>query len=105
MVLGSAPTRAVLSSDASLMYVSDTAANRIIPVDIVDRRLDRDPNKGFPVPAGQSPSALSFDPQENLLLAVDQGSGDIAVIRVRTNYLVTMIPVGLSPNDLAVKLF
>ena len=105
MVLGSAPTRAILSADASLMYVSDTAANRIIPVDIVDRRLDRAPGKGFPVPAGQSPSAVRFDPQENLLLAVNHDSGDIAIIRVRTNYLVTMIPVGDSPTDVAVKLF
>jgi YVTN family beta-propeller protein len=105
MVLGSAPTRAILSADASLMYVSDTAANRIIPVDIVDRRLDRAPGKGFPVPAGQSPSAVRFDPQENLLLAVNHDSGDIAIIRVRTNYLVTMIPVGDGPTDLAVKLF
>jgi YVTN family beta-propeller protein len=105
MVLGSAPTRAILSADASLMYVSDASANRIIPVDIVDRRLDRDPGKGFPVPAGQSPSALRFDPQENLLLAVNQDSGDIAVIRVRTNYLLTMISVGDHPQDLAVKLF
>jgi DNA-binding beta-propeller fold protein YncE len=88
-----------------LMYVSDAAANRIIPVDIQNRRLDRDPGKGFPVPAGQSPSALRLDPQENLLLAVNQDSGDIAVSRVRTNYLVTMIPVGAHPTDLAVKLF
>jgi YVTN family beta-propeller protein len=105
MVLGSAPTRAILSADASVMYVSDAAANRIIPVDIVNRRLDRDPGMGFPVPAGQTPSALRFDPQENLLLAVNQNSGDIAVIRVRTNYLVTMISVGSNPTDLAVKLF
>jgi YVTN family beta-propeller protein len=105
MVLGSAPTRAILSSDASLLYVSDTAANRIIPVDIANRRLDRDPGKGFPVPAGQSPGALRFDPQENLLLAANQDSGDIAVIRVRTNDLVTMISVGPHPADLAVKLF
>jgi YVTN family beta-propeller protein len=105
MVLGSAPTRAILSADATLMYVSDTAANRIIPVNIVDRRLDREPGKGFPVPAGQSPYALRFDPEENLLLAVNQDSGDIAVIRARTNFLVTMIPVGAHPTGLAVKLF
>jgi hypothetical protein len=32
-------------------------------------------------------------------------SGGIAIIRVRTNSLVTMIPVGDNPTDLAVKLF
>ena len=105
MVLGSAPTRGVLSADASLLYVSDTAAGRVTPVDIYNRRIIRDPGKGFPVPAGDSPMALRFDPNETLLLVVSQGSGDLAVIRVRTNFLVTMIPVGDHPRDLAVKLF
>jgi YVTN family beta-propeller protein len=105
MVLGSAPTRGVLSSDASLLYVSDTAAGRVTPVDIFNRRIVRDPGKGFPIPAGDAPGALRFDPAENLLLVVSEGSGDLAVIRVRTNFLVTMIPVGSHPHDLAVKLF
>jgi len=105
MVLGSTPTRGVLSSDASLLYVSDTAGDRVTPVDIFNRRIIRDPGKGFPVPAGDSPTALRFDPAENLLLVVSQGSGDLAVIRVRTNFLLTMIPVGDHPQDLAVKLF
>jgi YVTN family beta-propeller protein len=107
MALGSAPTREVLSADASLLYVSDTAAGRIIPVDIGNRRIIRDPGKGFPIPAGDAPGALRFDqsPNETLLLVVSQGSGDLAVIRVRTNFLVTMIPVGERPQELAVKLY
>jgi YVTN family beta-propeller protein len=107
MVLGSAPTRGVLSSDGSLLYVSDTAAGRIIPVDVANRRIIRGPGEGFPIPAGESPTVLRFDPStpETLLLAVSQGSGDLAVVRVRTNFLVTMIPVGDHPQDLVVKLF
>ncbi len=105
MVLGSAPTRGVLSEDASLMYVSDTGAGRVTPVDIFNRRIVRDPGKGFPIPAGDAPAALRFDPDENLLLVVSRGSGDLAVIRVRTNFLLTMIPVGDHPQELAVKLF
>jgi len=105
MILGSAPTRGVLSADASLLYVSDAAAGRIIPVDIGNRRIIRDPGKGFPIPAGDAPGALRFDPDESLLLAVGRGSGDLAVIRVRTNFLVTMVPVGDRPQDLAVKLY
>jgi YVTN family beta-propeller protein len=105
MVLGSAPTRGVLGSDASLMYVSDVAAGRVTPVDIFNRRIVRDPGKGFPIPAGDAPGALRFDPDENLLLVVSQGSGDLAVIRVRTNFLVTMISVGDHPQELAVKLY
>src|SRR6266851_1904061 len=105
MVLGSAPTRGVLSEDASLLYVSDTAAGRVTPVDIFNRRIVRDPGKGFPIPAGDAPGALRFDPAENLLLVVSEGSGDLAIIRVRTNFLLTMIPVGNHPQELAVKLF
>jgi DNA-binding beta-propeller fold protein YncE len=106
-VLGAAPTRGVLSADAGLLYVSDTAAGRVTPVDIYNRRIIRDLGKGFPVPAGDAPGALRFDPgsPETLLLVVSQGSGDLAVIRVRTNFLVTMIAVGNHPQDLAVKLF
>jgi len=106
VLLGSAPTHGVLLPDASELFVSDTAAGRVTPVDIFNRRVSR------PIPAGQSPGALRFEaagPKENpsLLLVVDQGSGDLAVIRVRTDSqsLVTMIPVGDHPQDLAVKLF
>jgi YVTN family beta-propeller protein len=107
MVLGSAPTRGVLSADASTLYVSDSAASHIVPVDIANRRVVRDPDTGreLRIQAGQSPGVLRFDPNENLLLVVNQGSGDVAVIRVRTNSLLTMIPVGEGPQDLALKLF
>src|SRR5437016_7790158 len=111
MVLGSAPTRGVLSADGTLLYVSDTEADRVTPVDIINRRIIRgpltenQPEKGFPIPAGDAPGALRFDPSEALLLVVSQGSGDLAVIRVRTNLLVTMIPVGDRPQELAVKLY
>jgi YVTN family beta-propeller protein len=53
---------------------------------------------------GASP-ARCIRSNENLLVVVNQGSGDVAVIRVRTNSLLTMIPVGDGPQNLAVKLF
>src|SRR5260370_1616104 len=106
MVLGSAPTRGVLSSDASLLYVSDTAADRVTPVDIFKRRIVRDPGKGFPIPAGAAPGALRFDPgsPETLLLVVSEGSGHLAVIPLRTNFLLTMIAESNHPHTMAVTL-
>jgi YVTN family beta-propeller protein len=110
MVLGSAPTRGVLSADGNTLYVSDSAAGHIIPVDLPNRRVMREPGTGkeFPIQAGKSPGVMRFDPDEpneNLLVVVNEGSSDVAVIRVRTNSLLTMIPVGDRPQDLAVKLF
>jgi len=104
VVLGSAPTHGVLMSDASEMYVSDPVAGSVTPVDIVDRQVSR------PIPAGQSPGALGLDPEENprLLFVVGEGSGDLAVIRIASGTqdgLLTMVPVGNQPKELAVKLY
>ena len=103
VLVGSAPTRGALLPDASGLFVSDAAAGRVAPIDIVNRRVMR------PIPAGQSPGALLFNPGEkpNLLLVANQASGDISVIRIRSDgpSLLTMIPVGEHPQDLAVKLF
>src|SRR5262249_46654042 len=105
MELGSAPSRGVLSSDASLLYISDSAADRVTPVDIVNRRIIPGPGKGFLIPAGDDPTALAFYPKETPLLVVSQSSEDLTVVRVRTNSLVTMVPVGARPQELAMKLY
>jgi YVTN family beta-propeller protein len=106
VLLGSAPTRGVLYPDASEMFVTDTAADRVTPVDINNRRVER------PISAGQDPEELRFDSNDpavkpNLLLVVNRGSGDLSVIGLRAGSasLVTMIPVGPQPRDLAIKLF
>jgi DNA-binding beta-propeller fold protein YncE len=106
VLLGSAPTRGVLSQDASELFVSDTAAGRVTPVDITNRRVGR------PILAGQKPDALRFDAEgtdrkPSLLLVVNEGSGDLSVVGLRagSQSLLTMIPVGTGPKDLAVKLF
>jgi DNA-binding beta-propeller fold protein YncE len=104
VLLGSAPTRGALLADTGELYVSDTASGNITPLDVNFRRVSR------PIPAGQSPGALRFDPGDRarLLLVVSQGSGDLSVIRIasdRAGGLLTMIPVGEQPRELAVKLF
>ena len=58
-----------------------------------------------PIQAGRSPGASRLTPDENLLLVVNQDSDDLAVIRVRTQSLLTLIPVGPSPRDLAILLY
>jgi len=103
--LGSAPTRGVLLPDTGLIYVSDTATGTVSTVDMNFRRVLRPI-----VTAGQVPGALRFDPGDKarLLLVVSQASGDLSVIRIssdRANGLLTMVPVGDQPRELAVKLF
>jgi DNA-binding beta-propeller fold protein YncE len=107
-MLGDSPVHGILSSDASLLYVIDATAGRVTPVDINNRRVIRTGNgRELLISVGQSPSALRFDPAENLLLVLNHDSGDLAVIRARADNqsLLTMIPVGDRPQDLAVKLF
>ncbi|HEY2461057.1 MAG TPA: hypothetical protein VGI16_09620 [Candidatus Acidoferrum sp.] len=108
VLLGFSPTVGALTSDASLLYVADTSPGRVTPVDIGNRRVTRTGNGVETlIPVGQSPAAVRFDPAENLLLVVNQGSGDLSVIRIRSDRpsLLTMIPVGDRPQDLAVKMF
>jgi len=75
-----------------------------MPLDVVNRRVGR------PVNVGSLPGAMRFDLAEPgalpaMLLVVNEGSGDLAVIRTRTDSLLTMIPVGSHPQRVAVKLF
>ena len=104
MLLGSAPSSAIITDDASEMYVADRASARVMPLDILNRRLGR------PFNVGASPSAMRFSPTEHgaqptMLLVVNESSSDLAIIRTRTDSLLTMIPVGNHPQRLALKLF
>ncbi len=105
MLLGFAPASAIVTPDESEMYVADRAASRVIPVDIYNRRL-----LGRPIPVGSSPALMRFSPtdagaQPAMLLVVDESSDDLAVIRTRSDSLITLIPVGNRPQRLAVKTF
>ena len=104
MLLGSAPASAILSNDAGRMYVADRASGRITPVDILNRRIAK------PITVGASPSAMRFappDPEEkpSMLLVVDESSDDLAILRTRTDSLITLIPIGSQPQRLALKTF
>jgi len=85
--------------DASLVYVADAAANSVTPVAMATRRLLP------PILTGRRPGACALDPSGELLLVANEDSADLAVIRVRTQSLITMIPVGVRPRSIAIKLF
>jgi len=86
------------------MYVADKAAGRVVPLDVINRRV------GKPITVGAGPAAMRFSPTEPgevppMLLVIDEASGDLAVIRTRTDSLLTLVPVGGRPERLAVKTF
>jgi DNA-binding beta-propeller fold protein YncE len=104
MLLGFVPASGILAPEAVEMYVADRAAGRVVPLDILNRRV------GKPITVGASPAAMRFSPTEPgavppMLLVIDEASADLAVIRTRTDSLLTLIPVGSRPQRLAVKTF
>jgi DNA-binding beta-propeller fold protein YncE len=62
---------------------------------------------------GSHPDGLALSQSQNYLLVLDSASGDVTVIQKRrptklepTEYsLLTMIPVGVQPNNIVVKSF
>jgi YVTN family beta-propeller protein len=100
-VIGSTPGRAIFDEQTLELYVIDSAANGVVPVDVQYRTT------GIPVSVGQSPDGLAMDPAapHNLLLVADENSNDLAIIRITTGSLITMVHVGNSPRDIAVLLY
>ena len=110
VVVGSSPSRGVLSDDGSMLYLGDSAAGRIIAIDTNYRSLGNcatAANQSSCASVGSRPGVTRLVPSGDLLLAVDEASNDLAVVRVRQQALdlITLIPVGNSPRDLAIKLF
>jgi DNA-binding beta-propeller fold protein YncE len=101
LILGMSPSAGTLAPDAATLYVSDSAAGHIVPVAIQVRQVQR------PITVGQDPRTSMLTPGGDMLLVVDAASNDLAVIRANTPTprLVTLIPVGQSPRDLAIKVF
>lgn len=99
LLVGSAPSRGAVAADGDILYLTDAEAGNVIPVQTRFRRAMR------PITAGQRPGVCRLTPGEDLLLVVNEDSDALAVIRPRTQSLITMVSVGSRPTDLAVKVF
>ncbi|MGA2966956.1 MAG: YncE family protein, partial [Terriglobales bacterium] len=107
-LVGAQPTRGVVSLDNSRLYISNFGSNNIAVYDI-------DLGKVIAyLPVGTHPDALALSRSQDYLLVADSGSGDLAIIQKRTpkkkfeplEYsLLTIIPVGMQPNQIVVKSF
>jgi len=71
------------------------------------RQLEKGTNgrDNLAISVGQNPITCLLSPGGDVLLVADAASNDLAAIRVRTSSLMTLIPVGSRPRDLAVKSF
>jgi DNA-binding beta-propeller fold protein YncE len=100
-LVGAHPVRGLVSSDNSLLYVSDFSSGRVSIYGIDDgKRI------GEGVKVGEGPDALAFSSSGRFLLVVDAQSGDIAVLRTANPAsLLTLFPAGRAPNDIVVKAF
>ena len=99
-MVGTHPVNGLASADNSTLYFSDFDADSLGVFSIDDGEL-------LPVQprTGDGPDAMAFSKAGHLLFVVDARSGDVAVIRTASNSLLTMFPVGIKPNDIAVKAF
>jgi YVTN family beta-propeller protein len=98
--IGNKPVGGIVSRDNSMLWVANSGADSIGLYSIDDGKL------AGSVRTGSAPDALAFSADEHLLLAADTHSGDVAVIRTEGKQgpaLFTILPAGISPNDIVVK--
>ena len=106
-LIGTQPVRGLVTGDNSRLYVSNFGSNTVAVYDIDIGKVDRYFAGGQP---SRRPGPL---PQPKLFTGADSESGDVTVIQKRTptkleptEYsLLTMIPVGVQPNNIVVKSF
>ncbi|WP_235011270.1 YncE family protein [Bryocella elongata] len=106
-LVGPKPVRGVISEDTGLaapgtLWVSTFGTDSIAAYSIDDSRVETS------VRTGAHPDAIAFSTDQHALLVVDTGSADVAVIRTQkttTPELVTMLPAGAQPHDIAIKSF
>jgi DNA-binding beta-propeller fold protein YncE len=117
--MGDKPVRGLVTSDNAMLYVANFGSDAVSIFSVNDGRLLGS------VQVGRNPDAIALTPAENFLLVANSGSGDVAVVRLapmprgskistteailkgknpsKTWGLVTLIPVGNSPNAIIIK--
>lgn len=101
-MIGSKPSQGVISADSGSLWVTNFGADSAMLYSIDDGKATSS------VRTGANPDAIAFSADEHLLLVANAGTGDVAMIRTIGKdgpELVTMLPAGAHPNDIAVKHF
>ena len=98
--IGNRPAHGVVSQDNSALWVSNLGGEAVSLYSIDDGKFLSSLHTGL------APDALAFSADEQLLLAADTRSGDVAVIRTTGRLgpsLFTILPAGGSPAAIVVK--
>jgi YVTN family beta-propeller protein len=98
--IGNAPAHGVVSDDNSALWVANAGGEAISLYSIADGKFVSS------IRTGMAPDALAFGDPQQMLLAADTRSGDVAVIRTASKLgpaLFTILPAGASPVAIAVK--
>jgi len=107
-LIGDKPTRALVSPDNSLLYVSNFGSDNVAVYGIDNGK------RASSVNVGSHPDAMALSPNGFMLLVVNTGSGDLTVLSLidrkgrrqpETPVLETMIPLGRDPRAIVVKSF
>ena len=88
-----------MTADAATLYVSDPAAGHIVPVAINIRQV------AAPFRLVNRRATASSLRERISLVVVDTSSDELAIVRAKTSGLITLIPTGPQPRDLAIKVF
>ena len=98
-LMGDDPVRGLVSSDNSMLYVSNFKSQYVTVYSIDEGK------RIASIHVGDGASALAFSSSGHLLFVVDSRSADVAVVRTASRSLFTLLPTGRSPNAIAVKAF
>ncbi|MHB8302455.1 MAG: YncE family protein [Acidobacteriaceae bacterium] len=98
-LVGTHPVRGLVSADNSILYVGNFDAGSLGVFSIDDAQLVGTAR------TGEGPDAMAFSKAGHLLFVADARTGDVAVVRTMAHTLLTMLPSGSRPNDIAVKAF
>ncbi len=98
----------MVSLDNSRLYISNFGSNNIAVYDIDLGKVVQY------ISVGTHPDAMALSQNQNYLLVLDSGSGDLFIIQKRqpnkkfepSEYsMLTIIPVGIQPNQIVTKSF
>ena len=97
--VGTGPVETLVNGDGTRGYVANTGSDNVSVLDIETRKLLA------AVSTGAGPFRLALTAGERFLLVLNSRSNDMAVLRARADpiSLLTILPVGVGPSDLAVK--